>query len=394
MQNFLWQLVKYKILYETGYKELEPMAVVIRKEAEQLNRVWQKFCQILACRDDLIGPILACELRTLLDNGPAHDHEYTRSVVAEELPDEVFETPFTNESLIGSGTIAQVYRIFSKTSDRWVALKIKHPNINEEIDMAYEQYCSISDSFWFPKNLVHSGKEFFKRIYEQADFEHEYQAGLKMKHIFEIQGPSTIFVVPQMLKWTPSILMIEYEDGEYTFNSLDLELRKHVSLIMIHIQIIGIYYGLLHSDLHWGNFSIRLHPLQIVLYDFGWVIDISDLDLDTRKHWAEVFFKRDSMAIFDLMIVHLAPEDKIKHQDAMLQIILAMDPNAYLASTMKQLFLYSQLNDLVYNQDLLAILYACIQCEPLEKIIGGLPSPIEIPQYLPYAEFNCLKNLI
>ena len=394
MYQFVLNLIKYKVLYETGYKDLAPRAKALRIEAEGLNRVWQKFCQILACRDDLIGTVLANELRTLLDECPPHNHQDTIQMISTELPNEVFETPFTDEYLIGSGTIAQVYRAYNGTLKKWVAVKVKHPKMNEEIEEAYVQYQSIANSFFFPQNLIHSGQEFFARIHQQADFEHEYKAGCKMKALFETTASTPhIFVIPKMIRWTPNILMMEYEPGDLNFVTIsDDDLRTQVGLIMIYIQVISIYHGLIHSDLHWGNFAIRTDPLEIVLYDFGWVVDISHSDPKTRQQCAKAFFDRDPINIFDLLMI---PSDqKAYHLKSMTDILETMDPETHLASKMKRLFLYTQCQGVLYNDDLLAILYACIQCEPLEKLIAPLPPITEIDTHLPYAEFTILNTLL
>jgi predicted unusual protein kinase regulating ubiquinone biosynthesis (AarF/ABC1/UbiB family) len=393
MYQFILNLIKYKVLYETGYKDLIPMAKALRIEAEGLNRVWQKFCQVLACRDDLIGTILANELRTLLDDCPPHNHQDTIDIINEGLPNTIFETPFTDEYLIGSGTIAQVYRAYHGGLKRWVAVKVKHPKINEEIDDAYKQYQTIANSFFFPQNLIRCGQEFFNRIYEQADFKHEYDAGCKIRDLFNTTTSTPhIFVVPKMLKWSSNILLMEYEPADLNFITItDHKLRNQVGLIMIYIQVISIYHGIIHSDLHWGNFAIRTDPLQIVLYDFGWVVDISKTEPETRHKCAKAFFDRDVIAIFNLLIT--ATDNRDYHLKSMIDILETMEPNAHLASKMKRLFLYTQCQGIPYNDDLLAILYACIQCEPLEKLIAPLPPITKIHEYLPYAEFDILTTM-
>lgn len=393
MYQFILNLIKYKLLYETGYKDLIPMAKALRVEAEGLNRVWQKFCQVLACRDDLIGTILANELRTLLDECPPHEHQETINMIDKDLPNVIFETPFTDEYLIGSGTIAQVYRAYHGGLKRWVAVKVKHPNINNEIDDAYKQYQSISNSFFFPQNLIQCGQEFFTRIYEQANFEHEYIAGLKIRELFNTTSfLPNIFLVPKMIQWTDNILIMEYEPGDLNFMDItDDKLRTQVGLIMIYIQVISIYHGVVHSDLHWGNFSIRTDPLQIVLYDFGWVVDISKTDHEIRRKCAKAFFDRDVIGIFNFLMI--STDQKDYHLKSMIDILQTMDDRTHLATKMKRLFLYTQCQGVPYNHDLLAILYACIQCEPLEKMISPLPPTTEIHKHLPYAEFAILNEI-
>ncbi|CAH6419336.1 Hypothetical protein HVR_LOCUS540 [uncultured virus] len=394
--------MKYETRALAGFfaSDLQKEAHNIRIEAEKLNPVWQKFCQVLACRDDLIGTVLASELRYLLDACPPHDHDVTIQTVAKEMPDEKFVTPFNKQYLIGSGTIAQVYRVYSTNRNKWVALKIKHPNINSDIKTASTQYKSISSSIWFPNNLKICGDEFFKGLSKQEDFELEFVSGRKMKNIFHLSSLSSkntpIFVVPEMLRRSDSIIIMDYEPGDCNLLSIpDPRIKDVVGLTMIYIQVASIYHGLLHSDLHWGNFSVRLNPLRIVMYDFGWVVDLSETPIEMRTKWAKAFFNRNAILIFELMIqsMKISDTEKVTHIMNIRKIMTDMKPTELFSTQIKRMLFYYQSHGLVYNDELIAIMYACIHSEQIEKI-SNVPSPEDVHKHLPFAEFDCLYQLM
>lgn len=401
MYGFFWNLIKYKIRYEAGQKDLRESARNIRLEAENLNPVWQKFCQTLACRDDIVGETLTSELRSLLDRCPHHMHSHTDYIIKEEMAEEQFLTEFSDKNLIGSGTIAQVYRAYNKTFNKWVAVKVKHPNIHSEIDNALAQYKRMCNSIWFPNSLKMCADEFFTGLYKQENFELEFFSGKKMKTLLEtsIEGSrnSSVFVVPQMIKYSKSIIIMDYEPGNCDFMSIaDPKIKELVGLMMIHIQVVSIYHGLLHSDLHWGNFSIRLNPFAIILYDFGWVIDISNTSVEFRKQWAKGFFNRDPIIIFELMIreMGISEIDKNLHINNIKKIINGMSGIKLFSSKFKRIMLYYQMNGLIYNENLIAILYACMHSEQLEKLSHNIPSPDQVIHFLPYAEFDCIRDFL
>lgn len=400
MYKFIWDIVKYKIYYELGYTDLAEMARGIRMQAEQLNTVWKKFCQTLACREDLLGTVFAQEMQTLLDNCRPHDSEYTVKLLKEEMPNEQFSTPFTDEYIIGSGTIAQVYRSWHVELNKWVAVKVKHPNINIDIEEALEQYKAISTSVWFPANLVSSGYEFFNRLNQQANFETEFYSCFKMKNALKPSSPTDeeamecIFIIPEMIKYSPSIIVMTYEPGEYEYPALeDTAVKDHVGVIMMHLQVISLYNGIIHSDLHWGNFSVRLNPLKIVLYDFGWVIDISDKPEELRKEYATAFLYQDVIRIMRLMMEEIKVDNIEYHVEQMQSIINELPVNALTSTKFNHILLYYQKQGCPYDETLLGILYAFVHCDPIEKNSSILPAPEKVHTVLPYVEFRNLSCL-
>ena len=392
MLSFFKNLVKYKIKYEIGVKDLATDAKNIRLQAENLNPVWQKFCQTLSCREDVIGPVLATELQSLLDSCPNHDHNYTNKLISNQLSHRNFLTPFDDKSLIGSGTIGQVYKIYENDLEKWLAIKVKHPNIKQQIGEAHDKYQIVSNSMWFPKNLKICGDEFFKGLYKQEDFSSEYLYGTKMKMLFD---KGDVFIIPDMIEHTESIILMGYEAGEYNFVTVPKS-KDLIGLIMINIQVISMYNGLIHSDLHWGNFSIRLNPLKIILYDFGLMVDITDRSREFRKKLAKAFLYYDINSIFELLILkaNIKNKEKKYHMDNINNKISNLPPETLVSDKMKKILLYCQMNGLLYDELLLSILYACIHCEQIEKMIPKIPCPNDLLLSLPYTEFEIIKKLL
>lgn len=403
MKSFFWSIIKYKMSYELGQGNLQEQAQNIVNQAQKLNPVWQKFCQNLACRDDLIGDVLAKELRRLLNNCPIHDHKYTYKVVTDEMSVKEFTTPFSDEYVIGSGTIAQVYKVYHSKLDKWLALKVKHPNIDEDITEAYKQYKFISNSIWFPKNLKACGDEFFKALVRQADFKLEFESGRQFRHILKNCSRNSnyprVFLVPKMLTCSKSLILMKYEKGEYDILTVpDIKSQLTVGLLMIYLQVLSIYNGMIHSDLHWANFSIRLNPLTIILYDFGWVVDMSATSLEFRSGWAKAFLDGNTVMIFEPLIrrLNISEKDKDKHISKIKDIIHRMEkePKPPLVSAKcKRILVYYQRHGLIYNEYLIAVMYACMNSEQIEKMIHkNMPSKKKISSYLRYAEFQSIYN--
>lgn len=377
MYNFFWDLFCYLTV---GKCKSDKMAQKVLIDAQDLNPVWQKFCQYLACRDDLIGEVLANKLTTLLDQCPIHDHKYTIEKIKEEMPDEDFDSNFTQSTLIGSGTIAQVYRIYNNKLHKWVAIKIKHPNIIEDIEYAREQFNNIAYSIWFPKNLRYCGEEFFRGICQQENFKLEFESGLKFSNmIHELQnnsGKPNVFIIPKMLRATNSIIMMDYEPGDYDLLSLlKLKSLKHINLIikmLINIQVVSIYKGLIHSDLHWGNLKIRFTDnnfdnFQIIIYDYGLVLDLNDKTPQFKHKWAQALFLSDAYKLMDLILLNNKNKD-----GHILELNKILDENkeSSFAKNIKSILWYCQTSYLEYDRDLMTILYACIHCERLEKYLN------------------------
>ena len=123
--NLFWLVLQYRFLPNKQNTIKEIIDTI-----NQSNLVWQKFAQLLSYHEDLIGAELATELQKLLYECPAHDHKYSAKIIRRDFDNE-FDTG--HMELIGSGTIAQVYKIWDKILNEYVVVKIKHPGADNDV---------------------------------------------------------------------------------------------------------------------------------------------------------------------------------------------------------------------------------------------------------------------
>jgi hypothetical protein len=181
--------------------------------------------------------------------------------------------------LVGSGTIAQVYKV---GGDK--CIKVRHPNVVSEITDACRAYNSVRNAFFMPTALTTICNAYFDSLEIQLDFRNEYNNGKTYKQLIHgnTDGKNNLFIIPQMLDVSDECIVMEYEPSELIILSERHKYDKHVLLKLYHgISIIGYISQLmrfLHTDLHFGNYGIRnpesVDTMKIVIYDFGLMSDI------------------------------------------------------------------------------------------------------------------------
>lgn len=274
---FLTAIIQYNLSWD------KPASIKkIKQAVEEAGPVWQKFAQTLSGQEDLIGKELALELQDILCNCPKHSDSYSRKVIRLDFGDKY---DLSDMELIGSGTIAQVYRVGD------ICIKVRHPNVAEDVINAVESYNNIRNTIPFmPVMLKQVCDNFFEGIEEQLDFHREYYNGATFKEILhgDTQSNNNLFVIPKMLDKSDECLVMEYEPSQPLVMKGRSRVDKHTMLKALHgilnTTIIGILRGFLHADLHFGNYGIRgsFDDLQIIIYDFGHMYDLRNIPLINR----------------------------------------------------------------------------------------------------------------
>jgi predicted unusual protein kinase regulating ubiquinone biosynthesis (AarF/ABC1/UbiB family) len=255
----------------------------MKQMLEESGAVWQKFAQTLAGQEDIIGKDLANELSSLLFDCPAHSDEYSQEVIQRMFGDKY---DLSEMKLIGSGTIAQVYKVGD------VCIKVRHPNVVREVMDAVAMYDGVKNMFFMPVVLKSICDNFFEGLVEQLDFHKEFNNGKTFKEIIhgDTDGTNNLFIIPRMLDTSDECLVMEYEPSQSIIGRERDKIDKHVLLRFLHgflcIVFISPLQGFIHADLHMGNYGIRNpetpETMRIVLYDFGHMYDVRDLSLEIR----------------------------------------------------------------------------------------------------------------
>lgn len=302
---FLTSVVQYNLSWD------KPASIQkMKRMVEEAGPVWQKFAQTLSGQEDLIGKDLAVELQDILYNCPKHSDSYSKKVIRKCFDDKY---DLSEMELIGSGTIAQVYRVGD------VCIKIKHPNVDKEVMDACASYNSIRNTIPFlPVMLKQVCDNFFEGIEQQLDFHKEYDNGKLFKKLYHknTNKENNLFIIPRMLDKSDECLVMEYEPSQPLVMKGRSKVNKHIMLKALHGILLSCYinklHGFLHADLHFGNYGVRgdLDNLQIVIYDFGHMYDIRDIPNKTRLKIVESFELYD----FELLVKHLIDDEYHRKQ--------------------------------------------------------------------------------
>ena len=198
--NLFWFLTSV-IQYNLSWNKRASIQQM-KQMLEESGAVWQKFAQMLAGQEDIIGKDLANELSSLFFDCPAHSDEYSRDVIRRMFGDKY---DLSEMKLIGSGTIAQVYKVGD------VCIKVRHPNVVREVMDAVAMYDGVKNMFFMPVMLKTICDNFFEGLLEQLDFHREFNNGKTLKELIHGNTTNNLFIIPRMLDTSDECLVMEYE---------------------------------------------------------------------------------------------------------------------------------------------------------------------------------------
>lgn len=255
-----------------------------------------KWGQWASTRPDLFPEELCVVMSRLHSDAPRHSYAFTKSQIFMEFGDSIdniFDT-FSRQP-IASGSIAQVY--IASLNGRKVAVKVRHPNVAEQITMDFIIMKVIArwvESFpglaWI--NLSESLSQFSATIASQTDLsvegKHLYLFNQNFRSWNTVSFPSPIVMSESVLveSWEDGTTISEYtdlyntdsvakaNDGQYIRAEKDFAFsvastRIHPSLALFIVSKgVAIYLkmlltdNLMHSDLHPGNIFVKQYDAK------------------------------------------------------------------------------------------------------------------------------------
>jgi ubiquinone biosynthesis protein len=263
----------------------------IRKTIEELGPTFIKLAQILSLRPDLIPIELAKEFEKLQDSVTPVSFSEIKSVIEEEINENI-ENYFQGEfTLLASASIGQVYKATLKTGEV-VAVKVLKPDIEEKI------FADINILLRLAKILreklliygidsVRIVEEFAKSIKKELDFNIE---ALNLKRFSANFKNNPNIKIPKLYFTSKKLLIMEYIEGikisdieELKKNGYDPKeiAKKGFDLICEQIFI----HRFFHADPHPGN--LMVYEGKIAFLDFGIMGRLNEED---RKYFIEMIF--------------------------------------------------------------------------------------------------------
>lgn len=252
----------------------------IHRNVLQCGAICIKFAQwLLPILDNIYikdedKPYWFVSLENLYENCPIHSTEYSKQIYYDDFK-ENFDDDYKIVDVVGSGSVGQVYKIQNKHSDEYFALKIIHPNVQNELKV-FKKFLSFV--LWFDclrtklYNLVPVNyQQFIDNFEEQVNLVHEANYLSRMKYNYR-NNPSII--IPELVKFSGNCILMSYEEGDIMdkMEISDYQKTKIITLLYGFIMSNQLFYDVLHNDIHKANWKVRRineNRFALVVYDFG-----------------------------------------------------------------------------------------------------------------------------
>lgn len=322
----LWIAFKYGLIAALFTKKRRGER--LRLAFEALGPIFIKLGQVLSTRRDMLAPDIADELAKLQDRVPPFSGELAVRIVQKSLRmqsgqsfDQVFAT--FDRTPIASASIAQVhFALLNDAAKTQVAVKVLRPNILGSIEKDLMLMHLLA---WILKRISADGRrlrpdevvaEFDVYLHDELDLLREAGNAVQLKRqMSELQSNSETDVkvmIPEIY-WDYSseqVMVMQRLEG-VSIGKVDQLRAAGVNLKKLAADGIIIFYsqvfrhGFFHADMHPGNISVSLEPATLgtpILFDFGIVGTLTQVDKDYLAHNFLAFFRRDYRRVAELHI--------------------------------------------------------------------------------------------
>ncbi|MGK7388739.1 MAG: ABC1 kinase family protein [Candidatus Cyclobacteriaceae bacterium M2_1C_046] len=262
----------------------------IRLVFEELGTTYIKLGQMMSNRSDIFPKELIFELEKLQDEVPPFDPDEALRILEEDLKrpyTEVFD--FFDLNPMASASISQVHKGILKDNQKEVAVKIRRPNLKDQIDVDLQ---ILKDSANFLQKYITEVKQF--SVY---DFLLEFEAALNKELNFKAEANNILKFKKRLEKHpyvhipevyekycSKRVIVMEFITG-VKINNVEKLKQPPYNPELIATRYLELYfdqifnYGIFHADPHPGN--IYVYPDNTFAFiDFGIVGLVHKRDKD------------------------------------------------------------------------------------------------------------------
>ena len=277
------------------------------------------------------------------ENCNIHSIQHTDKLFRQDF-DAVFsrEIALDRNYNIRSGSIAQVYKGTLLATGETVAVKVIHPELQEQLICPYlyyrlyrylterQQLITWLHRFRFPFDM----SSFFDNFSRQTDMIHEAK---NLEFFYNHYRENPVIVIPKPILSSRNILIMEYIDGEQ-FDSLSISQScnqytqyKIISILNLFVRNNLIILSKNHADLHSSNWKVIRNKdtnrniettkteteskIQIVVYDFGFCLDIQPEYRETLRHLTQAVETNDHEQFVELLFNYITSKQGSKMPD-------------------------------------------------------------------------------
>jgi predicted unusual protein kinase regulating ubiquinone biosynthesis (AarF/ABC1/UbiB family) len=257
------------------------LAVALRRSFVELGPTFVKLGQLIASSPGLFPPVLADEMRSLLDDVPPEPTRRIRRIVERALgePIDVLFTEFDDEPL-AAASIAQVHRARLRDGTE-VAVKVRRPRLRGRIerDLALLRIVATAlgrvGALGRAVNPTAIVEDLSRSMRQELDFRREARDMAAFAANLRAVGENDGIVVPDPIDGLVAerVLVMTYVEGTPVDDGaalraagFDLEdlFRQGARAWMEG----ALLHGLFHGDVHAGNLFVTPHG-QVAFLDFG-----------------------------------------------------------------------------------------------------------------------------
>ncbi len=234
-------------------------------------------------------------LENTYEKCPEHNNKHTEELYMKHFYNDI-KDDYDIINIIGSGSIAQVYKIKDKKTGKIYAMKVKHPNADRDFNTIKFYMKIIFSIFSFNKIIPMSLTKFLNQFEEQLDFINESNNIMKFGKLYE---NNNLYKIPKLYKFSRDIIIMDYIPGK-SLDTIDNNTEHYKYHIYIFVFSNNNLYinDFNHGDLHNYNWKIT-EDNKIVIYDFGlcWEFDSKDI-INTISILNEGFYNEDNEIIY------------------------------------------------------------------------------------------------
>jgi len=170
--------------------------------------------------------------------------------------------------------------MYDREKKRYVAVKVKHPNVDKKI----KEFMFVVKllRFFFRLPILNMVVEYTENINIQLNYELEAKNTILLKEKFKNEP---LIKIPEIYEWNNDFIFMEYVKGVSFDTITDPSLQTKISLYINYFMLTSILvHDFIHSDLHTGNWKIQMNDgnIKIVVYDCGLVTSTNDLYLNKK----------------------------------------------------------------------------------------------------------------
>ena len=327
--NFLLNIYNYNILIFYFFILFIDKKFILINEDDLINYIFKyinkcgvvslKFTQWITCRLSLNFKSKYIKLfENIYENCNIHDITYSKYIFKKDLNINLFDMFDEKDfKIIASGSIGQVYKAKYINKDEYVALKIIHPNTS--IQTIYPKLIIKTLNFLFFKILKKlyipcDFNTFFDSLENQLNLNNEYE---NLNFFYNKYLNNDYVIIPKPILSSKNILISSFEDGIFydDHDVSDYMKSQFVILFVLFLRQSILMDGLIHADLHRGNWKIRYNnnkDYKLIIYDVGYCIKEDIYIVRNFINSWELGNSEELCKSFTDMIKNLKNEEKVE----------------------------------------------------------------------------------